>query len=455
MIDVNQIKYVIERIIDGQRNYQLARKILDSVQENLTTVDEYEIFAELCALVNHHTLRLKCLQFIYTNCINSELLSPKRYELARVYYLLNQPEKSLFYNSIDLKNNVLHVETLLDRVEYLNALGDIQTADKILEEIFTDVPEEIARLNYEIGKKQLRNGDIDLGIKNITKLYRNLYRQSIQQNIWNGIDGTGKTLIVHGEHGDLGDQFSHFRFIKRLKEEFNFSDVVFFSSYMEKRKDIEIIYNRNGIKTTDKHSFPKDFLWANLSALPGYFQNLENNIWKEPYIIPIKNINNKLNDTKFKIGIKCNSKQNKNDQIRKDISYNELLNIIPENVSVYNFDSESRSNCINLRDNIKSWDDTLDYIDQMDLIISCDTSIVHAAGAMGKNTIVFVPLSEHYIWISDRNDDTTPWYSHNLKVVKQKKVRDWQEPFVKTKELINQCIEDNVVKHRKSRSKNN
>jgi hypothetical protein len=71
MIDVNQIKYVIERIIDGQRNYQLARKILDSVQENLTTVDEYEIFAELCALVNHHTLRLKCLQVIYTNCINS------------------------------------------------------------------------------------------------------------------------------------------------------------------------------------------------------------------------------------------------------------------------------------------------------------------------------------------------------------------------------------------------
>ena len=41
----------------------------------------------------------------------------------------------------------------------------------------------------------------------------------------------------------------------------------------------------------------------------------------------------------------------------------------------------------------------------------------------------------------------------SYKVVKQKKVRDWQDLFVKTKELIDQCIEDSGVKPRKSRSK--
>ena len=69
---------------------------------NVCSVEEHEIVAELCKRTNHHTLRLKCLKYAYTHCINSEKLSPYRFQLANVYYLLNEPEKSIFYNDIDI-----------------------------------------------------------------------------------------------------------------------------------------------------------------------------------------------------------------------------------------------------------------------------------------------------------------------------------------------------------------
>lgn len=41
---------------------------------------------------------------------------------------------------------------------------------------------------------------------------------------------------------------------------------------------------------------------------------------------------------------------------------------------------------------IKSWQDTLDIVNSCDIIVTVDTSIAHVAGAMGKPTIVLLPV---------------------------------------------------------------
>ena len=441
IMDIFKLKHVIEEIIRDNQNLMLARQILDVVEPTLQTIQEHEIVSELCIQVKHFSLRLKCLEFAYTNCANSEKLSPYRYELAKTYFLLNYPEKALFYNDIDLRNDVHNFYTLIERIRFLTAVGDIQEVDNILEYIGANNPLEKVHLDIEIGRKQLRNGDLDIGIKNITGSERPWFRDVVPQEFWGGLDATGKTIVVHGQ-GNIGDQFSHSRFIKKLYE-FNPARVIFLSAYSNKRKDIEDIYRRHGIETTDINKFPKDYLWVNLSALPSYFQITEENLWEGPYFSAKKDSNNQIKEKKFKIGIKCNGDKNKDELVRRDLISNQLLDILPKNVSVYNFDSTPHSGCVNLREKINNWEDTLDYIDEMDLIISCDTSFAHASGSIGKNTIVLAPLYEHFIWISDRTDETTPWYGSNFKIVKQTKIRDWETPLIRTKELVLEFMKNN------------
>ena len=74
---------------------------------------------------------------------------------------------------------------------------------------------------------------------------------------------------------------------------------------------------------------------------------------------------------------------------------------------------------INLKDKIKNWDDTFDYIDQMDIVVSSCTSLIHAAGAMGKLSVVLTPLLNYYTWAIPGHK--TKWYNDNLTIFRQKR----------------------------------
>ena len=52
--------------------------------------------------------------------------------------------------------------------------------------------------------------------------------------------------------------------------------------------------------------------------------------------------------------------------------------------------------------------DTAALIEQMDLVISIDTSVAHLAGALGKPLWVALPYSVDYRWMAE--GPTTPWY---------------------------------------------
>jgi hypothetical protein len=174
-----------------------------------------------------------------------------------------------------------------------------------------------------------------------------------------------------------------------------------------------------------------------MMALPGYMGLKEDELWKGSYLKPLRQEKNKIQDTKFKIGIKCNGNPYFEQDIYRKIPIEEILAIMPENASLYYFDKEkTHSACINLKDKLNSWEDTLDYIDQMDIIVSSCTSLVHAAGAIDKRTIVIVPIPEYYTWTSTRKDESTPWYGNNLTVLRQKTPRSWSEPLARAKELI-------------------
>ena len=52
--------------------------------------------------------------------------------------------------------------------------------------------------------------------------------------------------------------------------------------------------------------------------------------------------------------------------------------------------------------------ETAALIDQMDLVVSIDTAIVHLAGALAKPVSVMLPFNPDWRWMLGRAD--SPWY---------------------------------------------
>lgn len=70
--------------------------------------------------------------------------------------------------------------------------------------------------------------------------------------------------------------------------------------------------------------------------------------------------------------------------------------------------------------------DTAAILENIDLLISCDTAIVHLAGAMGIPTWVVLSYRPDWRWMLNRED--SPWYP-SLRLFRQPKMDDWGSVF--------------------------
>ncbi|WP_168192802.1 tetratricopeptide repeat protein [Undibacter mobilis] len=66
--------------------------------------------------------------------------------------------------------------------------------------------------------------------------------------------------------------------------------------------------------------------------------------------------------------------------------------------------------------------DTAAIIDNLDLVIGCDTAIVHLAGALGRPVFTAVPVISDWRWMISRDD--TPWYP-TMRVFRQDSSGNW------------------------------
>jgi ADP-heptose:LPS heptosyltransferase len=77
----------------------------------------------------------------------------------------------------------------------------------------------------------------------------------------------------------------------------------------------------------------------------------------------------------------------------------------------------------NLIDNNVSMDDTAAIIENLDIVISVDTSVAHLSASMGKPTWILLPFVPDWRWLLNRND--SPWYK-SVKLLRQEKRGNWE-----------------------------
>lgn len=88
--------------------------------------------------------------------------------------------------------------------------------------------------------------------------------------------------------------------------------------------------------------------------------------------------------------------------------------------------------------NDRDFADTAAIIDEMDLMITTDTAVVHVAASLGKP--IWNMLTYEGFWLYG-SQETTPWYP-SMKLFRQRASGDWAELFARVETALRMHLED-------------
>ena len=77
--------------------------------------------------------------------------------------------------------------------------------------------------------------------------------------------------------------------------------------------------------------------------------------------------------------------------------------------------------------------DTAAVMQNLDLIVTCDTSLAHLAGALGRPVYVLLKQVPDWRWLLDREE--SPWYP-SMRLFRQKERGDWNEVFERVAQAV-------------------
>ena len=347
---------------------------------------------------------------------------------------------ALDFEFFEAHNNLANA--LMDLGLYEGALVSYNNAKKIKPEN-TGVRKNIGMINlllgnFEIGWSEYssRQFEDDLGIAS----------QDYSQPKWNGENLNSKTIFVCTEQG-LGDTIQFIRYLDLLKAQCKQIILNAPSPLVPVLEDLNSI----DVLLTNDAITPDFDYHISLMELPRLFSTTLDTIpMPSAYLAAKKNLvkiwEKRLGPRKeFRIGLVwAGSATHQNDHNRSIDP--DLLKPLTElsGISVYSLlvgrKGEATAvfgkNIYDFTGCLTNFAETAAAIENMDLVISVDTSVAHLAGALGKPVWVLLPFNPDWRWLLKRTD--SPWYS-SMKLFRQTKRQDW-------KGVIEQVIGELTIK---------
>jgi len=249
------------------------------------------------------------------------------------------------------------------------------------------------------------------------------------QPVWQGENFHNKTLFVYVEQG-LGDTIQFVRYLPQVAER---GGQVIFECQSELIPLLEGQKHLKIDRIIPRGAPPPYFDYhIAIMSLPRIFNTtLEFIPSKYAYIIPsLKNLNCIHQNNHKRVGIVwAGGKQHKNDRNRSiPLNYLEPL-FANKYIDFYSLQYERHDeiqrydNVFDLSAHINDFSDTAAIINELDLVLSVDTSVAHLSGAMGKPTLILLPFAPDFRWLLDREDN--PWYD-NVRLFRQPDIGDWK-----------------------------
>lgn len=269
----------------------------------------------------------------------------------------------------------------------------------------------------------------------IPEAYRYMRIELMEKPRWLGEDIADKTLLIHGEQG-LGDMIMTARY---------------FAHAQQAAKHVIVDCPAESIALFE-HNFPEmsftplDVLkpiqgefdtWLGTLSLPYVYGSVCETIpGKDGYLqIPGDHVSywrNRVCECSrpghIKIGIAWSGFPGHRADRRRSIPWHMVKPLLEQNPEADFYALQVKvpddlpANLHNFTEEMATLSDTTALINEMDLVISVDTSIVHMAGAIGKKTWMLLPY--RYEWRWGLEGESNCWYN-SVKVLRQPAPGAW------------------------------
>lgn len=263
--------------------------------------------------------------------------------------------------------------------------------------------------------------------------------KKIASTLWRGEDLRGKTLLILGEHG-FGDAIQFSRYIPLLYEQgihiivrVPVELVQLFSVY---EPYAQILSSKDPIPAFDRHASMVDLpagLKTTVSTIPVSVPYIAvdpalSSRWRE-------RLQQEGKSGAKRIGIVWRAERGAGirdleaKDRRRSIPIEKLAPLFEvPGCRFYSLQKKSPAipadfGIIDYMADCDDFAETAALIEQLDLVISIDTSVLHLAGAMGKPVWLLNRYDTCWRWFKDRED--SPWYP-TLRVFRQKKSGEWE-----------------------------
>jgi tetratricopeptide (TPR) repeat protein len=160
--------------------------------------------------------------------------------------------------------------------------------------------------------------------------------------------------------------------------------------------------------------------------------------------------------TKYRIGLVWSGSANHRNDDNRSFQLQDLIPYLPNYFKYISLQKEVRPNdkdvlqsnpqILDTSYDLNDFSDTAALINNLDLVISVDTSVAHLAGALGVKTWLLLPYIPDWRWMLDRDD--SPWYPHH-RLFRQPNRDDWVSVFkqIEVELLSMNFFTKNVLKH--------
>jgi tetratricopeptide (TPR) repeat protein len=350
-----------------------------------------------------------------------------------------------FYNKIaptDFNKLAIFTNLGVSKMEQGKIDEAIEMWEKALK-LKPDSPE----VNYNLAHAKLLKGNFEEGWKGYEwrKKRKGFTERKAPGSVLTDQDINGKTIFVYDEQG-LGDSVQFVRYLKLLKEK---NCKIIFEC------DPRLIYLFNNLKYCDelipRYSFDEPKIkydyQISLLSLPAYFKTNLNSIPAETsYLEADKELSSKLSavinrENTFNVGIVWAGNPNHTNDKNRSCSLENFEKLIAtkgarffslqKGKAVKQLEEKSLQ-VVNLDGKgLETFGHTAAVIENLDLVISVDTSVAHLAAAMGKKTWIILPFLPDWRWMVNRDD--SPWYPE-VKLYRQSLPGNWGDLFEKMEE---------------------
>jgi tetratricopeptide (TPR) repeat protein len=360
-------------------------------------------------------------------------------ELGRHYEALNSCATAL-------RLDPRYVDAYLNRASALGEIGRFEEAIADYEACLALDPGRTEAV-VAIGSAYLAMGDYDRGWERYEARLRLQGRKRVAPTVafaqpaWNGADPlSGKTILLHSEQG-LGDTLQFCRYVPSVKA---------MGAEIVLQVEPSLVRLSSSLRGVDRvvakgHASPHFDVQASIMSLPRAFRTTLQSI---PADVPYLHAEpdkvavwaGRLGPaTRPRVGLVWSGGQapQRRDLFRRNIPLRMLAPLAQCGVDFVSLQKGEPAESelaeviafgwngpaiLDPAADLHDFSDTAALVENLDLVITVDTSVAHLAGGLGKPVWILNRLDADWRWMRDRTD--SPWYP-TARLFRQKTFGDW------------------------------